>query len=44
MTAKVLWVRTDWLDNLGLELPETVEDMRNIAEAFHNSGSGRQRC
>ncbi|HJC23671.1 MAG TPA: extracellular solute-binding protein [Candidatus Eisenbergiella merdavium] len=34
MTAKVLWVRTDWLDNLGLELPETVEDMRNIAEAF----------
>lgn len=34
MTAKVLWVRTDWLENLGLELPETVEDMRNIAEAF----------
>ena len=34
LTAKVLWVRTDWLDNLGLELPETVEDMRNIAEAF----------
>ena len=34
LSAKVLWVRTDWLDNLGLELPETVEDMRNIAEAF----------
>ncbi len=34
MSAKVLWVRTDWLDNLGLELPETVGDMRNIAEAF----------
>lgn len=34
MTAKVLWVRTDWLENLGLELPETVEDMRKIAEAF----------
>ena len=23
MTAKVLWVRTDWLDNLGLELPDS---------------------
>lgn len=34
LTAKVLWVRTDWLDNLGLELPKTVEDMRNLAEAF----------
>lgn len=34
MTAKVLWVRTDWLENLGLELPKTVEDMRAIAEAF----------
>lgn len=34
MTAKVLWVRTDWLENLDLELPETVDDMRAIAEAF----------
>lgn len=34
MSAKVLWVRTDWLENLGLELPKTVEDMRAIAEAF----------
>lgn len=34
LTAKVLWVRTDWLENLGLELPKTVEDMRNLAEAF----------
>lgn len=34
LTAKVLWVRTDWLDNLGLELPKTVEDMRSLAEAF----------
>ena len=34
LTAKVLWIRTDWLENLGLELPKTVEDMRNLAEAF----------
>lgn len=34
MTAKVLWVRTDWLENLQLELPETVEEMRAVAEAF----------
>ena len=34
LTAKVLWVRTDWLEKLGMEPPKTVEDMRNLAEAF----------
>jgi len=33
-SAYVLWVRTDWLENLGLALPETVDDMMAIAEAF----------
>lgn len=33
-STKVLWVRTDWLEKLGLELPETVEDMLAISDAF----------
>lgn len=35
-SSKVLWVRTDWLQNLGLELPETVDDMMNVFDAFTN--------
>ncbi len=30
------WIRTDWLDNLGLELPTTYEEMLDIARAFVN--------
>ena len=29
-----LWIRQDWLDNLDLERPETMEDVLNIARAF----------
>lgn len=31
-----LWIRQDWLDNLDLERPETMEDVLNIARAFKN--------
>lgn len=30
----VVWVRQDWLDELGLEGPETVEDVAEITRAF----------
>ena len=30
----LLWIRQDWLDNLGLARPETMEDVINIARAF----------
>jgi len=33
-TSNVLWIRQDWLDNLGLEPPKTTEDVKKIAEAF----------
>jgi putative aldouronate transport system substrate-binding protein len=29
-----LWVRTDWLKNLGLEPPTTMSDVRKISKAF----------
>ncbi len=28
------WVRRDWLEELGLDVPETMEDVKNIAAAF----------
>lgn len=30
----LLWIRTDWLDNLGLEVPQTLEELENVARAF----------
>ncbi|WP_309118177.1 extracellular solute-binding protein [Paenibacillus sp.] len=29
-----MWIRKDWLDKLGLEVPKTVEDLRAVAKAF----------
>lgn len=30
----ILWLRKDWLDNVGLDVPETVDDVIEIAKAF----------
>lgn len=30
----MLWIRTDWLKNLGLDEPENLDDVLEIAEAF----------
>jgi len=30
----MLWIRKDWLDNLGLEVPKTIEDVIAVAKAF----------
>ncbi len=32
--GRAYWLRTDWLDALGLEVPETVEDYENVLRAF----------
>lgn len=32
--AVYLWIRTDWLDNLGLQPPRTMEDLLAISKAF----------
>ena len=29
-----MWIRQDWLDNLGLEVPRTWDEMTAVAEAF----------
>ncbi|PQP81482.1 ABC transporter substrate-binding protein [Paenibacillus sp. PCH8] len=33
-TAQYLWIRTDWLKRLGLQPPETMEDVLQISKAF----------
>jgi putative aldouronate transport system substrate-binding protein len=30
----MVWVRQDWLDKLGLEGPQTIDDIESIARAF----------
>lgn len=32
--ARVLWIRTDWLEKLNLEVPTTVDEFMAVAEAF----------
>jgi putative aldouronate transport system substrate-binding protein len=32
----LLWLRKDWLDEYGLELPKTVDDIKNILIAFRD--------
>ena len=32
--VSVLWIRKDWLDNLGLQVPTTAEEVQEIAKAF----------
>lgn len=29
-----MWIRQDWLDNLGLEVPRTWDELAAVAEAF----------
>lgn len=33
-TGSILWIRADWLRNLGLEAPKSMDDVMKIAEAF----------
>jgi putative aldouronate transport system substrate-binding protein len=33
-SAPLTWIRKDWLDQLGLQPPKTLEDLKNIAKAF----------
>lgn len=36
----LLWLRKDWMDELGIEEPETLEDGFRIVEAFVKNGMG----
>ena len=32
--TRCVLIRQDWLDNLGLEIPQTLEELRNVCRAF----------
>lgn len=43
--ARAYWVRQDWLDKLGLEQPETVDELYEVLKAFRDrdpNGNGKQ--
>ena len=33
-TCDLLWIRTDWLENLGLKAPTTMDELSEVAKAF----------
>jgi putative aldouronate transport system substrate-binding protein len=35
-STQVLWIRSDWLNNLGLSAPESIDEFVAVAEAFTN--------
>ena len=35
-----MWIRQDWLDELGLEVPRTVDELMNVATAFVENKMG----
>jgi putative aldouronate transport system substrate-binding protein len=40
-----IWINMEWLDNLGLEMPETTEDFYNVLVAFRDkdpNGNGKR--
>ncbi|TYA14585.1 extracellular solute-binding protein [Paenibacillus faecis] len=43
--AMFLWLRTDWLDRLGLQPPKTIDDVLEVSKAFTErdpDGNGQQ--
>jgi putative aldouronate transport system substrate-binding protein len=38
---KVMWMRQDWLDKLGLAAPTTIEELYAVATAFKSAGLGQ---
>ena len=44
-TAEFWWIRQDWLDKLGLEVPTNVDELYNVLTAFRNNdpnGNGQK--
>ena len=43
-TSAGLMIRKDWLDELGLEIPETIDDWTNVLRAFKKKGVKSPLC
>lgn len=45
LSAEYWWIRQDWLDKLGLEMPTTVDELHDVLYAFRNddpNGNGQK--
>ena len=45
LSAEYWWIRKDWLDKLGLEVPTTVDELHDVLYAFRNedpNGNGQK--
>jgi putative aldouronate transport system substrate-binding protein len=45
LSAEFYWIRQDWLDKLGLEVPTTVDELYTVLTAFRNedpNGNGQK--
>ena len=45
LSAEFYWIRQDWLDKLGLEVPTTVDELYTVLTAFRNedpNGNGKK--
>ncbi len=43
--GRAYWMRTDWLDTLGLEVPENIDELYEVLTAFRNNdpnGNGKK--
>jgi len=39
-SAPLTWIRKDWLDRLGLQPPQTLQELENVAKAFADNRLG----
>lgn len=39
-SSQVLWIRQDWLDQVGMEAPTTLDELQAVAQAFLDAGLG----
>ncbi|NOU76685.1 extracellular solute-binding protein [Paenibacillus sp. LMG 31458] len=41
LSTQLLWIRKDWLNNLNLQPPKTIDDLEKIADAFVKNDPGK---
>jgi len=37
LSTQIMWVRTDWLKNVNMEAPKSIDELEKVAEAFVNN-------
>lgn len=37
LSTQIMWIRTDWLKNVNMEAPKSIDELEKVAEAFVNN-------